>query len=130
MAYEMPGLTDGIRLATADLSTKQFFAVKLDANGKVVIVAAATDQPFGILQNTPKAGEVAVTMKTGISKAVAGATITVGSNLTVDAQGRVVSATIGTDTTKYVIGRALLPASAVGDLISIELNAQTPGRAA
>jgi hypothetical protein len=53
MAYEgaqimIPGLK-----ASADLSAKQYYAVKISGVGTVTVCAATTDIPCGILQNAP-----------------------------------------------------------------------------
>ena len=102
--------------SVGDLSAKQFFAVKLDANGKIVLAAAATDQVLGILQNDPKAAQAGQVRHLGISKAVAGAAITLGDEVISDAAGKVISTAAAGD---RVIGHALEAAAADLDVISV-----------
>lgn len=88
MAWEKP-LEKITLIAAADLSAKQFYAVKIDNNGKAVL-AGAGENAVGILQNTPTAGNVAEVMTLGVSKAVYGATVTGGQNLSADANGKLI----------------------------------------
>lgn len=81
------------RVAGADLSTKQYLAVKLNSSGKAV-VAGAGEFAIGILQNKPLSGAVASIATVGaISKAIAGGSITAGATVAVDAAGKLVDAT-------------------------------------
>ena len=57
MAKQDPAVNDRSFIAGADLRTKQHYAVKLSAKDTVVIVAAATDIPIGILQDKPNSGQ-------------------------------------------------------------------------
>lgn len=93
MAWEIPIELVSIT-AGADLSNSQYKAVKIDANGNVVL-AGAGENAIGILQNAPEQGKVASVMVLGESKAVYGDTVTAGANLEVDASGRLVPATSG-----------------------------------
>ena len=93
MAYEKP-LECISLLAAADYSAKQFYAVKVDSNGKAAL-AAAGENAIGILQNNPVAAEPATVMTLGISKAIYGGSVTAGQNLSADASGKFV-ATAGT----------------------------------
>lgn len=77
--------------AAADLTTKQFLAIKVDSNGKAA-VAGAGEFAAGILQNKPAAGQAATVAYGGISKAIAGGNITAGMTLAADANGKVVDA--------------------------------------
>lgn len=114
MAWEQPGFSTSL-VAAADLSTKQFRFVKLDSNGNVVVCAATTDKPVGVLQNNPanvgSTGQEALVMVEGITKMVAGATIAVDDLIGTDANGAAAPYVPGTDTTKYIVGRALEAAS-------------------
>jgi hypothetical protein len=94
VATEKPILLDSMN-ATADLSAKQFFAVKVDASNDeaVVICSVQGERAYGILQNNPKAGWSASAMVAGISKAVYGGTVTRGDQLMVDANGRLITQT-------------------------------------
>ena len=78
MAYESPGTDIGTFTASADLSAKQFYIVKMSGDNTVTVCAAVTDVPIGVLQNTPASGEQAVVRVAGISKVSADATLAAG----------------------------------------------------
>jgi hypothetical protein len=70
--------------ADEDLSNDQYRIVVLDAtSGKVRRPNAATDIPFGVLQNAPNAADVAAVVRPigcgGISKVQLGATLAIGA---------------------------------------------------
>lgn len=116
MAWEQPGFSSTM-VAGADLSvTGQFLFVKQDANGRAVLCAAVTDKPLGVLQNSPAAvgstGQEALVMHEGITKMIAGTTIAVDDLIGTDVNGKAAPYVPGTDTTKYIVGRALEAASA------------------
>jgi len=103
--------------AAADLSAKQFFAMQIDTAGKINLGdggAAAPDVLIGVLQNKPKAGEAGQVQSSGITKAVAGATVTAGADLTSDSTGRFVAAI----TTDIILG-ICLQGAAVGEVFSM-----------
>lgn len=120
MAFEQPGYTIGFCKAAADLTAKQYYAVKLTAADTVGLAAAAGTESaiLGILQNKPNTAEAATVMVTGISKAVAGAAITVGAQVMADNGGKIIAATTG----KIPLGIALIAAAADGDIISVGLG--------
>jgi len=95
-------------LAKVDLSTKQFYIVKLDTDQtKVDLCAAATSFIIGTLVNAPKINEVAeVAMRHGggTAKVKCGGSITAGNDLTSDSAGKAVATTTPGD---EVFGRAL-----------------------
>jgi hypothetical protein len=131
-AFELPLFQYSFQ-ATASLATKRFYAVKQDtANpGNIVIVAAATDKPVGLLQNNPGAAAAGTVMLSGISKFVAKGTIHVGDILGLgsDGDGRIAKITPGTDTTIYVLGQAIQEA-ADNDVCAGLFNFMNIGRAA
>ena len=109
------------RFTSADLSTKQFYAVKEGTtNRSMALVAAVTDRPLGILQDKPKANQAGAVAVAGQSKAVSDGTTTIaiGDLLGCDTSGRVVK---NTTADRPVIGRALEPSTAAGVIISIEI---------
>ena len=128
MAYEIPVLVDSKHLAYADLSTHQFKFVKLTSNG-IELCAAATDKPFGVLQNAPIANEAAEVLRIGVSKVKAGGTIAIGAAVGPNASGLAVAKVLGTDTTNFVAGHAD-EAAVSGDIISVGINCVNAGRAA
>jgi hypothetical protein len=106
MAHEIP-----VEMLTftagADLSANQYYAVKVDSSGNVVL-AGAGENAIGIIQNKPTSGQAASVMVLGESKAVYGASVTAGGNLSVNANGKL----IPTSGNAAVIGVALESGSA------------------
>ena len=105
--------------AGADLSTKQTFLVKQDANGRIVLSAAAGDNTLGALTNDPKQNQVGAVRILGIAKITAGAAVTLGDQLISDAAGKVIPTAAAGD---RIIGEALEAAGADGDIISVLLK--------
>lgn len=67
-------------LASVDLSSWQYKAVKFTTTDRTVDKADADNDPsIGILQNKPTAGQAATVCIAGESKAVFGATLTAGA---------------------------------------------------
>jgi hypothetical protein len=119
------------REAAADLSTHQYKFVKLDSNGRVAAMGAATDVPFGVLQNKPNAlGVAAEVMVAGVSEIQADAALTPGNQIGTSADGQCDPKTPGTDTTEYVVGHVLIGASNAGERATIIFNCMNPGRGA
>jgi hypothetical protein len=130
MAYEIALVPDVSFKNTGDLSAKQYFFVKLSANDTVVICAAATDVPVGVLQNKPTANQGAVVRVFGISKVSADATLTFGTLIGTSGDGQADAKTVGSDTTEYVVGQITKGASAANGLASAMINCMNPHRAA
>jgi hypothetical protein len=130
MAFEIPGETHSFE-AGADLSTHQYKFVKLDSNGRVVICAAATDKPVGILQDKPAAlGRVAQVMVSGVSKLVMAAGNSKADKIGTDANGLGAVYLHGTDTTKYIVGEVLEDSDAANGIGSVLFDCVSAGRAA
>lgn len=114
----IPGLA-----AAADLSLYQYRVMRLSAAKAVNVAshnlgASAVGLAVGILQNKPAAaGRAASVAQSGLSKAVAGATVTVNALVTHDASGYVIDAVSGST----VIGRAL-EAGAAQEIITVQLQ--------
>lgn len=105
--------------ANADLSAKQFYAVK-DVAGYKVDLAGAGEKCVGILQNIPKSGEGALVRHLGESKAVAdgsGTAIAVGDQLKSDANAKLVKAAAN----DWALGTALEATTAAAGIISVRL---------
>jgi hypothetical protein len=79
-------------IAAADLSAKQYYAVKIDATGKAAM-AGAGQNAVGILRNNPTADQPAAVMVLGIALAMYGGAVTAGDNLMTDANGKLITAT-------------------------------------
>ncbi len=130
MAYEIANYSVKITLeAGADLSGAQYKFVKLNASGQAVAVAAATDLPIGVLQNTPASGQAAEVLVAGGTKLVLGGTVAVGGVVSPKADGTGVAIVHGTDTTKYACGQALV-GGASGEYATVVINCANAGRAA
>jgi hypothetical protein len=108
----------------ADLSasTNMFRAVKLDANGNVIAIAAITDVPFGILQDVAVAGRAVPVAVGGIVKCKAGASIAAGAPVAVKADGSLQTAV----STQYVIGTARY-AAALNDVFAVNISTANAG---
>jgi len=102
--------------AAADFYTtsKQYYVMKLDSNGRAALAGVANAASIGVLQNKPKQYEAAEVRRVGISKVVCGGTITCGAAVTGDADSKAVAAAA----TERYIGIAL-EAGIDGRVISI-----------
>lgn len=129
MAFEIPGRTITRVCGSVSLATKRYYFVKLHTDGTLILCAAATDKPYGILQNNPGIGGEATVMKDGVSKLVAGATVAIGDGIGTDANGKGAPYVHGSDTTKYIVGVALSAADA-GEEFSVDFSCSAPNRAA
>ena len=107
MAYDDPGVDIGTFTASADLSAKQFYIVKMSGDNTVTVCAAVTDVPIGVLQNKPASGEQAVVRVFGMSKVSADATLAAGNIIGTSADGQAQPVTQGSETTVYNIGQAV-----------------------
>ncbi len=112
-----PGIVSGI-----DLTAAQYQIVKLSAAKTVILCSAVTDVPFGVLQNTPRAGQAASVCTHGVSKCVVGAAVTFGAILGTDLNGRAVAYAPGTDTTKYAVGTVIEPGAAALGVATVQVD--------
>ena len=128
MAYESPGMDIGTFTASADLSSKQFYFVKLSSATQVTVCAAVTDKPIGVLQNDPTSGNSAIVRVLGLSKISADATLAAGNVIGTSADGQAQPITLGTETTVHVCGQAVEAGSA-GETLTAFINI-TNGRGA
>src|SRR3989304_416990 len=122
MAIEVP-LMDLAFKANADLSTLQFYLVKLDTTAALQIgtCSATTDNPVGVLQNKPGSLQAATVRVQGVSKAVCGGALGNGSLVTTNASSQ--AAGVGTGvTTSYTLGFALDTVTTAGEVVSIFLK--------
>jgi len=120
MATQQPAFSIGTLTAAADLSAKQFHAVKITAAQQVNLSTVAGEPVIGILQNKPASGAAADIMVIGVTKVKAGAAIAAGASVMAGADGRIITAaTAGSE----VIGKALEAAANADEIISILLVA-------
>ena len=131
MAYEGPsalkltGLT-----ASADLSAKQYYFVKISGNNTVTVCAAATDKPIGVLQNAPTSGKEAEVMAVGVTKVSSDAALTAGNLIGTSGDGQADAKTPGTDTTEYICGQVIAGSGAAGGIATAAINCVNIARAA
>lgn len=112
MAYEGAQIKVGQWTASADLSSKQYYFVKMSGANTVDVTSAITDKTIGVLQNTPSSGQAAEVCVFGITKVVADGNLTAGNLIGTSSDGQADAITAGTDTTVYVVGQALESAAA------------------
>src|SRR5690348_10106602 len=117
MAYEIPGFTFTL-VAGADLSSSPSKFVKLNPSGQAVAIAATTDMPIGVLQNTPTSGQAAAIMGFGISKVQGDADLARGASIQTSADGQAAVAATG----GFPVGQVLEDNSAAGGLITAFIN--------
>ena len=128
MAYESPQICIGTLTAAADLSSKQYYFVKLASESTVNVCSAVTDVPIGVLQNAPASGESATVCVFGLSKVSADATLAAGDIIGTSADGQAQPVVQGTETIVYNAGQAVT-AGAAGTLQTALINISN-GRAA
>ncbi len=121
------------RIAGADLRTKQYYAVKQNSDGEVVL-AGAGEKALGILQNAPNENQAATVAVAGISKWVAGGVVAPDAEVAADASGKAKTAVANVTDTQagsatdpllgsYILGRNLtLANSADGQVIEVLLT--------
>lgn len=111
----------GLVCGAASLATKQFHAVKLAADGTVVVCAAVTDKPIGILQNAPTVGQEAEVCVFGQTKVNSDAALAVSDSIGTSADGQLAAYTV-LDTTKHIIGIVVQASGAAGGLAVAFVN--------
>jgi hypothetical protein len=121
MAYEgpqtcIPGLT-----ASADLSAKQYYFVKMSGEKTVTVCAGVTDKPIGVLQNAPASGQAATVCAIGITKVSGDADLGYGDSIGTSADGQAAAYT-ASDTTKYIVGQVIEGNGTAGGLITAAIN--------
>jgi hypothetical protein len=89
--------------AAANLDTHQYRAVRLSAGNTVNVTSQSGEYVFGVLQNKPQSGEGAEVRIVGMTKAIAGASVTAGKKVMSNATGFFIDATSG----QYVAGSAV-----------------------
>jgi len=96
-------------------ASNQYKLMTFDASGDAALASAGGDVE-GVMQNTPAAiGDAAELWRGGITKAHAGAAVSIGDNIASDATGRAVTAVAGDS----IVGVALTAAGAAGVIFSM-----------
>jgi hypothetical protein len=130
MAYEFSNSAVKVsRVAGEDLSAKQYHFVELDnGDGTAKAVNAATDRPFGVLQNAPTAGQIAEITIVGGTKVEAGGSASVGQPLFSSASATAVTLAFGTTgSAAYVVG-TFVENAAAGAITSAVIDCASAGR--
>lgn len=132
MAYEGPQICIPGLVAGADLSAvaNQYKLVKMSADKTIVLCAALTDKPIGVLQNTPGLNQAANVCAIGVTKIQGDEDLDIGDLLKTSADGQAAVLTPGTDTTHYSIGQVILGNSAAGGYATALVNCANLGRGA
>lgn len=120
----IPGLT-----ASADLSAKQYYFVKISGANTVDVCSGATDIPCGILQNTPTSGAAANVAYAGVSKVSANEALTVGWLIGTSSDGQADRKIPGTDTTEFYVGQVLTATTAAAGMATVLINCAVPTKA-
>ena len=128
MAFESDGIDLGVFTAGADLSSRQFYFMKLVSATEVSVCSAITDVVIGVLQNNPATGEQAIVRVFGLSKISANESLSYGHVIGTSSDGQASRVTLGSSTTVHVCGQAVEAAS-TGDVITAFINI-TSGRGA
>lgn len=117
-AQTTPSVVFSGLLAGADLSSKQYYLVKLASTaGEVVAAGAGTDAIIGVIYNDPADGEAALIADGGVLKVAGEASVSVGDWVTASSTGRAKTTTTDGD---VAIGMAIDATSAAGDIIRVK----------
>lgn len=127
MAWEIPLFEIGTLTAAADLSAKQYYCVKVTGNNQINVCSVDGEVVLGVLQDEPASGEAANVRCLGVTKVVAGETLTAGDLWGTDASGKakVVDRTLtGADVGDYVAG-IVLEGAAANELATVTIGFPT-----
>ena len=116
--------------ADADLSSKQFYFVKMTANPREVgVCSGTTDKPIGVLLNKPDAaGKAAEVMIMGRTKVSSDAALNEAAAIGTSADGQAVAKTVttGGDSTHYVVGTIVAASGGAAEMAEAIINCATP----
>jgi hypothetical protein len=105
------------KIAGEDLSSSQYMFVELVSKTNVELADAITDKVYGVLQNAPAAGEIAVIKVRGETKIVGSASLAINTIVGPSTAGKAQAAVA----TQFPCGRVVEAPGADGDLGVIEL---------
>lgn len=103
----------------------QFLGMTLQATRVVQLQTTVGGLCYGVLQNMPAAGDAADVGLFGISKVVAGASVTMGAEIMCDASGRMITWVAGSG--YYKVGMALETTSAAANVFTAYLYTPSQG---
>jgi hypothetical protein len=101
-----------------DGSSQYRFVVGNGSNSGMVRVSLIGDNATGICQDDPNLNQASAIAVSGISKVIAGAAVTAGTQIMSDNQGRAIAATSG----NWILGTAILGTTTAGLPISIKFD--------
>ncbi len=113
--FEQPNFKITGLVAGADLSAKQYYAVKINSTSNEVILSGAADIN-GVLRNSPLSGENAEVINSGIAPIIYGGTITAGDSVEIDSDSKAIAYSSGA-----IVGTAL-SSGVAGDIMGVLLK--------
>lgn len=120
MAFEGPQIKSPGLTASADLSSHQYKFVKLSGEKTVTICAAATDLPFGVLQNAPESGQEAEVTSIGVTKIIGTADLNYADRIGTSSGGHAIAKSAGT--TDYIVGEVINGNGGAGGYVTAFVN--------
>jgi len=120
MAYEGPQIKSPGLTASADNTANQYKFVKLSGEKTVTVCSAATDLPFGVLQNAPDSGEEAEVTSIGVTKLIGTADLNYGDRIGTSSGGHAVAKSAGT--VDYIVGEVINGNGGAGGYITAFVN--------
>ena len=129
MPVKLSGCIAGTGLTAAAV---QYKFVKISADNAVVLCAAATDIPIGVIQSPVNAtGDPVDVTVVGETLIQADASLTAGNLIGTSADGQADAKTVATDSTEYVVGAVVKVngATTAAQLITAVINCANPHRA-
>jgi hypothetical protein len=129
MVQKLAGAKAGADLSAA---SNQYKFVKLNADRQVILCAALTDVPIGVLQEPCKNGDAADVLVVGETQVQVNGSLSAGQLIGTDASGLANHVVPGTDITKYIVGQVTRVAGATtsGNFATAVINCASPSRAA
>ena len=120
-ALEVPILDETFAKVASDIA--QYIIVKVSGATVILSGATVTEAPIGIVQNKPTSTTEPPSVRTiGVSKCVAGASVSVGDKITSDSTGRGITATAATGVSLGIVGIARTAAGAADEVFSVKLE--------
>lgn len=99
----------------AGVAVTKNLVVTMETDGYVDVADSAGEKALGVAQNTAAAGEMVRVRIGGTTRVKAGESFEEGVELQVDSDGMVITASTG----DYIIGQAITPSGADGDIITM-----------
>lgn len=128
MAWEQWDIGLGQLVASADLSTKQFYCVKAHTvNNQFALCDTDGEVVLGVLQDKPTSGLAGNIMTVGVTKVIVGEALTAGDKWGTDGVGKAKKTEMtltGADVGDY-FGGVVLEGAAVGELATVTIGMQS-----